>query len=87
MKMNNMVWATKLKVSNSDNEKVFEKGKNNVKSINIQEDMGIVKIEYEKDSQWDIELIPIQNAQIAYKKEISKRGTLNFDPHIRARTD
>ena len=85
MKMNNMVWATKLRVSTSDNEKIFEKGKNNVKSINIQEDMGIVKIEYEKDSPWDIELIPIQNAQISYKKEISKRGALNFDPHIRAR--
>ena len=84
--MKKMVWATKLKVSILENENVFEKGKNNVKSINIMEDMGIVKIEYEKDSQWDIELIPIQNAQIAYKKEISKRGALNFDPHIRART-
>ena len=86
MKMKKMVWATKLKVSILENESVFEKGKNSVKSINIMEDMGIVKIEYEKDSQWDIELIPIQNAQIAYKKEISKRGALNFDPHIRART-
>ena len=83
--VNNMVWATKLKVSILENEKVFEKGKNSVKSINIIEDMGIIKIEYEKDSKWDIELIPIQNAQIAYKKEISKRGALNFDPHIRAR--
>ena len=82
-----MVWATKLKVSILENEKVFEKGKNSVKSINILEDMGIIKIEYEKDSEWDIELIPIQNAQIAYKKEVSKRGALNFDPHIRARTD
>ncbi|WP_424354019.1 hypothetical protein [Methanobacterium sp. MBAC-LM] len=82
-----MVWATKLKVSILENEKVFEKGKNNVKSINIIEDMGIIKIEYEKDSEWDIELIPIQNAQITYKKEVSKRGALNFDPHIRARTD
>ncbi|MGB9979681.1 hypothetical protein [Methanobacterium sp.] len=80
-----MVWATKLKLSILENEKVFEKGKNNVKSINILEDIGIIKIEYEKDCEWDIELIPIQNAQIAYKKEISKRGTLNFDPHIRAR--
>ena len=80
-----MVWATKLRVSILENEKVFEKGKDNVKSINIIEDIGIVKIEYEKDSEWDIELIPIQNAQIAYKKEISKRGALNFDPHIRAR--
>jgi hypothetical protein len=80
-----MVWATKLKVSILENEKVFEKGKKNVKSINILEDIGIVKIEYEKDSEWDMELIPIQNAQIAYKKEISKRGALNFDPHIRAR--
>ncbi len=86
MKMNKMVWATKLKVSILENESVFEKGKNNVKSINIMEDMGIIKIEYEKNSQWDIELIPIQNAQIAYKKEVSKRGALNFDPHIRART-
>ena len=86
MKMNTMVWATKLKVSVLKNEKIFEKGKNNVKSINIIEDMGIVKIEYEKDSEWDVELIPIQNARIAYKKEISKRGALNFDPHIRART-
>jgi hypothetical protein len=86
MKMKEMVWATKLKVSILENENVFEKGKNNVKSINIMEDMGIVKIEYEKNSEWDIELIPIQNAQIAYKKEISKRGALNFDPHIRART-
>ncbi len=85
--VNNMVWATKLKVSILENEKVFEKGKNNVKSINIIEDMGIIKIEYEKDSEWDIELIPIQNAQITYKKEVSKRGALNFDPHIRARTD
>lgn len=83
--VNNMVWATKLKVSILENEKVFEKGKNSVKSINIQEDIGIIKIEYEKDSPWDIELIPIQNAQIAYKKEVSKRGALNFDPHIRAR--
>ncbi len=83
--VNNMVWATKLKVSILENEKVFEKGKNSVKSINIIEDMGIIKIEYEKDSPWDIELIPIQNAQIAYKKEVSKRGALNFDPHIRAR--
>ena len=82
-----MVWATKLRVSILENEKVFEKGKNSVKSINILEDMGIVKIEYEKDCQWDVELIPIQNTQIAYKKEISKRGALNFDPHIRARTD
>jgi hypothetical protein len=82
-----MVWATKLKVSILENEKVFEKGKNSVKSINILEDMGIIKIEYEKDSEWDIELIPIQNAQITYKKEVSKRGALNFDPHIRARTD
>lgn len=82
-----MVWATKLKVSILENEKVFEKGKNSVKSINIIEDIGIIKIEYEKDSEWDIELIPIQNAQIAYKKEVSKRGALNFDPHIRARTD
>lgn len=81
-----MVWATKLKISISESEKIFEKGKNNVKSINILEDMGIVKIEYEKDFEWDIELIPIQNTQIAYKKEISKRGALNFDPHIRART-
>ena len=80
-----MVWATKLKISVLDNEKIFEKGKNNVKSINILEDAGIVKIEYEKDSEWDIKLIPIQNAEIAYKKEISKRGALNFDPHIRAR--
>ena len=86
MKMKKMVWATKLKISILENENVFEKGKNNVKSINIMEDVGIVKIEYEKNSQWDIELIPIQNAQIAYKKEISKRGALNFDPHIRART-
>lgn len=86
MKMKKMVWATKLKVSILENESVFEKGKNNVKSINIMEDMGIIKIEYEKNSQWDIELIPIQNAQIAYKKEISKRGALNFDPHIRGRT-
>jgi hypothetical protein len=85
--VNNMVWATKLKVSILENEKVFEKGKNSVKSINIIEDIGIIKIEYEKDSEWDIELIPIQNAQIAYKKEVSKRGALNFDPHIRARTD
>jgi len=81
-----MVWATKLKISISESEKIFEKGKNNVKSINILEDIGIVKIEYEKDFEWDIELIPIQNTQISYKKEISKRGALNFDPHIRART-
>ena len=86
MKMNKMVWATKLKVSILENERIFEKGKNDVKSINIIEDMGIVKIEYEKNSQWDIELIPIQTANIAYKKEVSKRGALNFDPHIRART-
>ena len=80
-----MVWATKLKISVLDNEKIFEKGKNNVKSINILEDVGIIKIEYEKDSEWDMKVIPIQNAEIDYKKEISKRGALNFDPHIRAR--
>jgi hypothetical protein len=61
-----MVWVTKLKISIHGIEQTFEKGKDQVQSINIDEDKGLIIIEFEKGSKWDYKSIPIRMVEIMY---------------------
>lgn len=60
-----MTWALKLKVSTSDCDKVYETGKNNVTSININSEDGIIEI-VKDGSEWDHIVIPF-NTMIYFK--------------------
>jgi len=60
-----MTWALKLKVSTSDCDKVYETGKNNVTSININSEEGIIEIA-KNGSEWDHIVIPF-NTMIYFK--------------------
>ena len=60
-----MTWALKLKVSTSDCDKVYETGKNNVTSININSEEGIIEIT-KNGSEWDHIVIPF-NTMIYFK--------------------
>lgn len=69
-----MIWALKLKITICGTEQTFEKGKNNIKSINIDNDAGWVIIEFEEGFKWDYRSINIQNVEIMdYKIETFKR--------------
>ena len=54
-----MTWAVKLKVSTPDCEEVYETGKNNVRTIEINTEDGIIQIEQDI-SEWDHIIIPNQ---------------------------
>jgi hypothetical protein len=46
----------------------FEKGKNNVKTIKINDESRFIEIEYEDDNKWDGKLIPFSTVKtISYK--------------------
>ena len=76
-----MVWATKLEISIHGNIQTFEKGKNYVRSINIDEDKGLIIIEFEEGSRWDYKSITIQSVEImdykveTFVKKLSYRET------------
>lgn len=54
-----MTWAVKLKVSTPDSEDIYETGKNNVRTIEINTEDGIIQIEQDI-SEWDHIIIPNQ---------------------------
>jgi hypothetical protein len=69
-----MVWVLKLKISIHGDEQTFEKGKNQVRSINIDEDKGLIIIEFEEGYKWDYKSITIQSVEIMdYKVETFER--------------
>ncbi len=76
-----MVWAMKLDISIHGDIQTFEKGKGNVRSINIDEDKGLIIIEFEEGSKWDYKSITIQSVEImdykieTFVKKLSYRET------------
>ncbi len=63
----------KLKVD----EWTFEVGENEVKYIELSKDLGLVEIEFEKNSVWDKKIISIHNfGSIDLKEEL-----LDIDPY------
>ena len=73
-----MVWATKLKISLNGIEQIFEKRKDQVKSININEDKGLIIIEFEEGCNWDYKSIPIPSVEIMDYKIETFRGKLSY---------
>jgi hypothetical protein len=68
----NMTWAVKLKISTSDCNKVYETGKNNVLSININSEDRIIEIAQNK-SEMDHIVIPFSTMiYFKYKSEEHK---------------
>jgi len=69
-----MVWVLKLKISIQGIEQTFEKGKDQVRSINIDDNRGLIIIEFDESSKWDYRSIPIINVEtMDYKIETLKR--------------
>ena len=67
-----MAWAVKLKISTSDCNKVYETGKNNVISININSEDRIIEIAQNK-SEMDHIVIPFSTMiYFKYKSEAHK---------------
>ncbi len=65
----NMTWAVKLKISTSDCNKVYETGKHNVTSININSEDRIIEIAQNK-SEMDHIVIPFSTLiYFKYKAE------------------
>jgi hypothetical protein len=69
-----MTWAVKLQVSTSDCNKVYETGKNEVTSININSEDGIIEIAQDK-SEWDHIVIPF-NTMIYFKYKSEGHGPI-----------
>ncbi len=51
--------ATKINVQYSDNTETYEVGDKGVRSITIQTNNERVKIEFEKQLDWDYKIIPL----------------------------
>ena len=66
----NMTWAVKLKVFIPDCKKVYETGNNNIKSININFNDGIIEITQDIP-EWDHIVIPFNTMKyFKYKEDI-----------------
>jgi hypothetical protein len=65
-----MTWAVKLKISTSDCNKVYETGKNNVTSININSEGRIIEIAQNK-SEMDHIVIPF-STMIYFKYKLEE---------------
>lgn len=66
--------ATKIKVNN----KIYEKGTDNIESILIDITERTITINYQKDDKWDSKIIFLENTkEIEYKIEI-----LDIDPQM-----
>jgi hypothetical protein len=76
-----MTWAVKLKVFTSDCEKVYETGKNNVTSININSEEDIIEIARDK-SEWDHIVIPFHTMiYFKYKAEVVEHSYTQNEKH------
>lgn len=65
-----MAQAIKLQIIGDKDTIDFEKGKDKVKSIEIKEERGIIKIEF-TDPEWDYLIIPFNTLMsFKYKEEI-----------------
>ncbi len=74
-----MTWAVKLKVSTPDSEDIYETGKNNVRTIEINTEDGIIQIEQDI-SEWDHIIIPINTIKSAKYKAEESAGLYQFQP-------
>ncbi len=62
--------ALKLQIIESQNSVYFEKGKDGIESIEINEDNSIIKVEY-NDLEWDYLVIPFNKLNsFKFKQEI-----------------
>lgn len=74
-----MAWVTKIRISTSEGEQIFETGKDKIKTIKINLENGVIQIQFEKDAEWNNKIIPIQNLKsIDYLHEYKK-----IKPNIR----
>jgi hypothetical protein len=75
----NMAWVTKIKISTSEDEQIFETGKDKIKTIKINIQFGVIQIQFDEDAEWNNKIIPIQNLKsIDYLHEYTK-----INPNIR----
>jgi predicted ThiF/HesA family dinucleotide-utilizing enzyme len=64
-----VTWAVKLEISTSDCEEVYETGKNEVRTIEINTEDGIIEITQDR-SEWDHIIIPINTIKsVKYKAD------------------
>jgi hypothetical protein len=74
-----MAWVTKIRISTSEDEQIFETGKDKIKSIKINLEHGVIQIQFDQDAEWNNQIIPIQNLKsIDYLHEYTK-----INPDIR----
>ena len=74
-----MAWVTKIKISTSEDEQIFETGKDKIKTIKINIQFGVIQIQFDEDAEWNNKIIPIQNLKsIDYLHEYTK-----INPNIR----
>ncbi len=70
-----MTWVNKIKISILDEELIFENGVDKVKSIRIHTRDRFIQVDFEENSEWDSEIIPIQNLElIQYKIDTTKEA-------------
>jgi hypothetical protein len=74
-----VTWAVKLKVSTPDSDEIYEIGKNNVRTIEINTEDGIIQIEQDI-SEWDHIIIPINTIKSAKYKAEESAGLYQFQP-------
>jgi predicted ThiF/HesA family dinucleotide-utilizing enzyme len=64
-----VTWAVKLEISTPDCEEVYETGKNEVRTIEINTEDGIIEITQDR-SEWDHIIIPINTIKsVKYKAD------------------
>jgi hypothetical protein len=74
-----VTWAFKLEISTLDCEEIYETGKNNVRTIEINTEDGIIQIEQDI-SEWDHIIIPINTIKSAKYKAEESAGLYQFQP-------
>ena len=64
-----VTWAVKLKISTPDSDEIYETGKNEVRTIEINTEDGIIEITQDR-SEWDHIIIPINTIKsVKYKAD------------------
>ena len=73
-----MTWVNKIKISILDEELIFENGVDKVKKIRIHTRDGFIQVDFEENSEWDSEIIPIQNLELIQYKIDTTRETKSY---------
>ena len=68
-----------MEISTLDCEEIYETGKNNVRTIEINTEDGIIQIEQDI-SEWDHIIIPINTIKSAKYKAEESAGLYQFQP-------